>query len=176
MVTVVAGQHTISMEPDAGEGGAGAPPPEHAANLVRSGLTREYSRPEIRVEWYASRCIHSARCIRALPTAFDPRRRPWIDISAENADAIAEAVMQCPTGALKFERLDGGPQEPMPETVQVVPYRNGPYLVRGAIDIVDPVTGVARRETRVALCRCGQSKHMPFCDNTHRAIGFRSTD
>jgi CDGSH-type Zn-finger protein len=33
-----------------------------------------------------------------------------------------------------------------------------------------------RRETRLALCRCGQSKHMPLCDNTHRAIGFRSTD
>jgi CDGSH-type Zn-finger protein/uncharacterized Fe-S cluster protein YjdI len=163
-------------EPDASQGGTGAPPPENAPNRVRPGLTREYVRPEIRVQWFASRCIHSARCIQALPSVFDPRRRPWVDVAQGDADAIAHAVMQCPTGALQFERTDGGPQEPVPDTVAVIPYRNGPYLVRGAIDIVDPATGEARRETRVALCRCGQSKHMPFCDNTHRAIGFRSNE
>jgi len=166
----------MSDEPDASAGGTGAPPPENAPNRVRAGLTREYSRPEIRVEWYASRCIHSAKCIRALPSAFDPNRRPWIDVGVADADALADAVMQCPTGALKFVRLDGGPQEPVPDTVQVLPFRNGPYLVRGAIDILDPATGKVQRETRVALCRCGQSRHMPFCDNTHRAIGFRSTE
>ena len=163
-----------TAEPDAGSGGAGAPPPENAANRVRPGLTREYAREEIRVEWYASRCIHSGACIRALPAAFDPQRRPWVDVSAAEADAIAHAVMRCPTGALRFERLDGGPQEPEPETTQITPVRNGPYLVRGPIEIMDPATRQVQRETRVALCRCGQSKHMPFCDNTHRAIGFRS--
>jgi len=162
------------VEPDAGAGGTGAPPPETSANKVHPGLTREYARPEIRVQWYASRCIHSAKCIQALPSAFDPQRRPWVDVSGGDPDALANAVMQCPTGALKFERLDGGPQEPEPDSVTILPYKNGPYLVRGPIDIVDPVTHEVVRETRVALCRCGQSKHMPFCDNTHRAIGFRS--
>lgn len=161
-------------EADAGQGGTGAPPPQNAANQVRPGLTREYATPEIRVEWYASRCIHSAACVRALPSAFDPTRRPWIDVTAADADAVANAVMRCPTGALRFERLDGGPQEPEPESVEITPVRNGPYFVRGPVDIVDPATGQPQRETRVALCRCGQSKHMPFCDNTHRAIGFRS--
>lgn len=28
--------------------------------------------------------------------------------------------------------------------------------------------------TRIALCRCGQSKDKPFCDSTHKQIGFRS--
>ena len=163
-----------STEPDAGQGGAGAPPPEQAANQVRPGLTRAYTRPESRVPWYASRCIHSGACIRALPQAFDPNRRPWIDVSAADADALAQAVVRCPTGALRFERLDGGPQEAEPESVEITPVRNGPYFIRGPVDIVDPATRQPQRETRVALCRCGQSKHMPFCDNTHRAIGFRS--
>ncbi len=165
----------IPQEPDASAGGTGAPPPENVANRVPAGLTREYSRPEIRIHWYAARCIHSGACIRALPAAFDPQRRPWIDIGAADPDALADAVTQCPTGALRFERLDGGPEETVPDTVRVTPVRNGPYLVRGAIEIVDPSTGVARRESRVALCRCGQSKHMPLCDNTHRAVGFRGT-
>ncbi|HJQ20199.1 MAG TPA: CDGSH iron-sulfur domain-containing protein [Gemmatimonadaceae bacterium] len=163
-------------EPHAGDGGAGAPPPETSSNKVPAGLTRAYVRPELRVQWFASRCIHAGRCIRALATVFDPQRRPWIDITAEEPDAIADAVMQCPTGALKFQRLDGGPDEVVPDAVQIVPVRNGPYFVHGPIDIVDPSTGETRRETRVALCRCGQSRHMPFCDNTHRAIGFRSSD
>ena len=51
--------------------------------------------------------------------------------------------------------------------------KNGPYFVRGSFKLIDP-DGSVHRETRMALCLCGQSKHMPFCDNTHRAIGFRS--
>ena len=163
-----------STESDAGEGGTGAPPPTDQSNKVKPGLTREYERPEICVEWYASRCIHAGECIRALPVVFDPRRRPWVDVSAADADAIAAAVVRCPTGALRFQRLDGGPQESAEEMVTITPIRNGPNFVRGPIAIVNPQTAATQRETRVALCRCGQSRHMPYCDNTHRAIGFRS--
>ena len=162
-------------EADAGHGGAGAPPPTTESNKLPAGVTREYSRPDIRVHWYASRCIHSAACVRALPAVFDPQRRPWIDLSEGTAEQIADAVQRCPTGALKYERADGI-VEPLPEIVQITPIRNGPYFVRGAMEIRDTATGEMRRETRLALCRCGQSKHMPLCDNTHRAIGFRSTD
>jgi uncharacterized Fe-S cluster protein YjdI len=161
------------IEPDAGEGGAGAPPAETAANRVRAGLTREYARPEIRVQWFASRCIHSGVCMRTLPAVFDSRRRPWIDISAADADAIADAVVRCPTGALQYERLDGGANEEPGDGVRITPVRNGPYFVRGSFEFIAS-DGTVHHETRVALCRCGQSKHMPFCDNTHRAIGFRS--
>jgi uncharacterized Fe-S cluster protein YjdI len=163
-----------SVEPDAGDGGAGAPPAENEANHVFGRLTREYARPEIRVLWYAARCIHSGACIRALPAVFNTARRPWVDVSAAGPDALARAVMKCPTGALRFERLDGGPQEPVPELVEITPVKNGPNFVRGAIELRDAATGQTVRETRVALCRCGQSKHMPYCDNTHRAIGFRT--
>ena len=164
-----------TSEADAGEGGTGAPPPTNESNKLPAGVTREYARPDIRVHWYASRCIHSAACVRALPTVFDPQRRPWIDLTQGTADEIAAAVERCPTGALKYERADGR-AEPSPDIVQITPVRNGPYFVRGPIEIRDAATGEMRRETRLALCRCGQSKHMPLCDNTHRAIGFRSTD
>src|SRR5687767_13158140 len=138
-------------EPDAGAGGTGAPPPENAANRVRPGLTREYSRPEIRVLWFASRCIHSAACVRALPVVFDPARRPWIDMDAADADAIAGAVVKCPTGALQYERLDGGENEQATGTVQVTPVRNGPYFIRGRVDVVDPATRETHTEMRLAL-------------------------
>ncbi len=123
--------------------------------------------------WFADRCIHSAECIRALPRVFDPRRRPWVDIDAASADAIAGAVLLCPTGALHYVRHDGGPQEPEPADVQVQTVPDGPYYVRGLVEVATSGGELIRTDTRMALCRCGKSEHMPFCDNSHRAFGFR---
>ena len=57
----------------------------------------------------------------------------------------------------------------------ITPYRDGPLLVRGPFRIVgqDGVEIDARRKT-VALCRCGKSRIRPFCDGTHRLVGFRA--
>ena len=159
---------------DASAGGTGAPPDPGAANRAPPDLTREYAGAGIRVQWYAGRCIHSAACVRALPQVFDPRRRPWVDAGAADADAIAGAVLRCPTGALHFARTDGGPGESAPPEVEIRAVRDGPYYVRGSVEVVDEAGRVIRRDTRLALCRCGQSRHMPMCDNSHRALGFRS--
>jgi uncharacterized Fe-S cluster protein YjdI/CDGSH-type Zn-finger protein len=158
---------------DASAGGRGAPPEPEARNQAPAGLTREYRSESISVLWFADRCIHSAECIRALPRVFNPRRRPWVAIDAASADAIAEAVLLCPTGALHYVRHDGGPQEPESTDVQVRTVPNGPYHVRGLVEVTTSGGDLIRRDTRMALCRCGRSEHMPFCDNSHRAFGFR---
>jgi len=164
------------LEADAGQGGAGAPPDTHEPNRVRSDLTREYASEAITVEWYASRCIHSAACIRALPQVFNPRRRPWVDVDKAGAEAIAQAVLQCPTGALHYKRHDGGPEESVAPGVSIRAVRDGPFILSGTVEIRGGNGELLRKDSRVALCRCGQSRHRPFCDNTHRAIGFRSED
>jgi CDGSH-type Zn-finger protein len=65
------------------------------------------------------------------------------------------------------------PADPFPATI--TPYRDGPYVVRGAFKVVDE-TGreldLGRRT--IALCRCGKSRMRPLCDGTHRSIGFRA--
>ena len=57
--------------------------------------------------------------------------------------------------------------------VTITVRENGPYLVRGPIQILDAQGNDFRveRET-VALCRCGGSTTKPFCDGTHSKIGF----
>jgi CDGSH-type Zn-finger protein len=50
---------------------------------------------------------------------------------------------------------------------------NGPLYVRGSIEVRDADGSIFRRDTRLALCRCGQSRNKPFCDNSHRQAGFR---
>ena len=55
---------------------------------------------------------------------------------------------------------------------------NGPYLVDGPTDVVD-AAGKAfdpGAKPRIALCRCGHSKSKPFCDGTHKAVGFQADD
>ncbi|MFL5519219.1 MAG: CDGSH iron-sulfur domain-containing protein [Gemmatimonadales bacterium] len=57
----------------------------------------------------------------------------------------------------------------------ITPYRDGPYVVRGAFKVVDEdgcEIELGRRT--VALCRCGKSRIRPLCDGTHRAIGFQA--
>ncbi len=154
-------------EPRASEGGAGAPPRPEASNVAPE-QTREYRAPAITVQWYAGRCIHSANCVRALRDVFDPQRRPWIDPAAASADAIAAAVLRCPTGALHFIRHDGGPQEGADVPATATPIRGGPLYLRGDIEVRGLDGAPLRRDVRMSLCRCGLAAKMPFCDNACR--------
>ena len=156
----------------ASEGGAGAPPEPHTPNCAPD-LTREYGTAEITVQWFAGRCIHSANCVRALPAVFDPQRRPWVDAAAGSADAIAAAVLRCPTGALHFVRHDGGPQETADVPVTMTPIRNGPLYVRGDVEARTADGTALRRDTRMSICRCGLAEKIPFCDNSCRKAHWR---
>lgn len=64
------------------------------------------------------------------------------------------------------------------DSVVITVLDNGPYLVKGATEIVD-VEGncwdTAGRPS-VALCRCGGSGNKPFCDGTHARIGFEAAN
>jgi CDGSH-type Zn-finger protein/uncharacterized Fe-S cluster protein YjdI len=134
-----------------------------------------YRNDQIAVSWEPKLCIHVGNCFRGLPEVFRPQSRPWISVDAATADEIAEVVMTCPTGALHFERLDGGSQEPQPEETTIDARPNGPLYIRGKVRILGPGGHLIREDTRLALCRCGHSENKPFCDGTHRRIGFRTT-
>jgi uncharacterized Fe-S cluster protein YjdI/CDGSH-type Zn-finger protein len=135
---------------------------------------KEYANDGIVVTWESAYCIHAAACLNGLPQVFDAWRRPWIDVDAASAEEIADVVTRCPTGALHFRRLDDGPQEEAPEEPVVQLRPNGPLFIHGKVRIEDASGHLVREDTRVALCRCGASSNKPFCDGTHRRIGFRT--
>jgi uncharacterized Fe-S cluster protein YjdI/CDGSH-type Zn-finger protein len=141
---------------------------------ARAGVAKAYANDRIAVTWEPTLCIHVARCSKGLPHVFDPQGRPWIRVDRATADEIAKVVLDCPSGALHYRRLDGGPQEEAPEETKVEARPNGPLFLRGRLTIKNARGEVVRQDTRLALCRCGQSKNKPFCDATHRAIGFQA--
>ncbi|MDD7963060.1 CDGSH iron-sulfur domain-containing protein [Microbacterium thalli] len=59
--------------------------------------------------------------------------------------------------------------------MRITTYPNGPLIVRGGgeIDLRDAGGApVANTRRTVALCRCGVSAIKPFCDGTHKLVGF----
>lgn len=60
------------------------------------------------------------------------------------------------------------------QKVTITPRLDGPYRVEGPIKLVD-VDGNEFEVTgdEIFLCRCGDSSSKPFCDGTHKKIGFK---
>lgn len=52
---------------------------------------------------------------------------------------------------------------------------DGPLLVRGDAEIrLADGSPAPRRRATVALCRCGATGIAPFCDGSHKVVGYRS--
>ena len=64
--------------------------------------THKYSRENVTVIWQPHLCKHSAICAKGLAEVFDPRRKPWIDMSKATTETIIEQVKKCPSGALSI--------------------------------------------------------------------------
>ena len=64
--------------------------------------TFKYPNEEITVIWRPDICIHSGICARGLGGVFNPKRRPWIDMSQAETQEIIEQVKKCPSGALSY--------------------------------------------------------------------------
>jgi CDGSH-type Zn-finger protein/uncharacterized Fe-S cluster protein YjdI len=67
------------------------------------------------------------------------------------------------------------PSEPLAAragVLKITPYPNGPLKTSGAVEILSGTGRTIERTQATALCRCGGSKNKPYCDGTHKAIGF----
>jgi CDGSH-type Zn-finger protein/uncharacterized Fe-S cluster protein YjdI len=116
------------------------------------------------------RCIHSRHCVLEAPTVFLANTPgAWIHPESTTVEHCVHVAQTCPSGAITYERHDGGPEESAP-IVNVVRVReNGPYAVHAALELP---TGA---EFRATLCRCGRSARKPYCDGSHAAAGFVAT-
>ena len=57
--------------------------------------------------------------------------------------------------------------------IRIKTLKNGPLEVTGPVQLLD-ADGNPKpaAEDPIYLCRCGRSSNKPFCDGTHRKVGF----
>jgi uncharacterized Fe-S cluster protein YjdI/CDGSH-type Zn-finger protein len=134
---------------------------------------RTYRGTRVEVSFDATICIHAAECVRGLPAVFNRDHRPWILADNATAEELTGVIERCPSGALTYRRLDDAAGEQPSSATTVTPVENGPLLLRGQL-VVRHDDGPAEILPRAALCRCGESKNKPFCDNSHLDAGFQA--
>jgi len=117
------------------------------------------------------KCIHSRFCVTGAPQVFLANVvGPWIHPDAVPVDALVEIAHVCPSGAIRYRRKDGKPEESAPPVNLLAIREAGPYAVRGELSIAGK-TG----EFRATLCRCGASKNKPYCDGSHHEVNFAAS-
>jgi uncharacterized Fe-S cluster protein YjdI len=137
-------------------------------------ITKKYTNGEVTIVWKPEECIHSGICFRGLNEVFDPKKRPWITPEQSTSAKIIEQVKKCPSGALSYYLNRDVSEEKVnieAETiVETMP--NGPLLVYGNVSVKTSTGEITKKNNVTAFCRCGGSQNKPFCDGTHKKIGF----
>jgi CDGSH-type Zn-finger protein/uncharacterized Fe-S cluster protein YjdI len=117
------------------------------------------------------RCIHARFCVTGAPRVFLANvKGPWIHPDAIDGERLVAIAQECPSGAIRYRRKDGRPDESAPPVNLAAIRENGPYAFRAALVLDGAAAGF-----RATLCRCGASKNKPFCDGSHHAIEFSAT-
>jgi CDGSH-type Zn-finger protein/uncharacterized Fe-S cluster protein YjdI len=157
----------------------GTRPPEPTAATAEMPHTRAdftaapdvASTRAITLRFDGRRCIHSRHCVLEAPAVFLANTPgEWLHPEAASVEQCVRVAHTCPSGAITYERHDGGPNE-APPAVNVLRVReNGPYAVHAQIERAG-----APPELRATLCRCGQSRRKPYCDGSHAQAGFSAT-
>ncbi len=132
-----------------------------------------YPGRNVDVKWHGKLCIHIGECGGAKGELFVGGRKPWCDPDLVSEGAVQDVVTRCPTGALSIEFKDGtDPETAESENTVNVAY-NGPLFVRGQLEIDAASSDTPGLKYRATLCRCGESKNKPFCDNSHEDASFK---
>ncbi len=156
---------------------------------------RQYTNGDITVFWRPAKCIHATTCFRELIEVFNPGRRPWVNMEGSTTRKIIEVVNKCPTQALEWkynkemspQELSGNVEqqrvdEVTPDTiskeeekkpVKITIRKDGPIVVEGDFKIIGAEGNELRSMIMTSFCRCGRSQTMPYCDGTHRKVGFQ---
>lgn len=152
---------------------------------------REYKNNDITVYWKPKACIHATTCFRELRSVFNPGKRPWVDMKGASTEEIIRIVDLCPTDALTYKwnkdigKVEEKVEEPVVEApkeveieekpgteIKVMP--DGPLVVKGDFITIGTDGKELKKMKITSFCRCGQSLNMPYCDGTHRKIGWVS--
>ncbi|MGC9331320.1 MAG: thiamine pyrophosphate-binding protein [Bacteroidales bacterium] len=120
-------------------------------------------------------CSHAGFCTDNLPGVFRMGTEPWIDPEGADIEEIKRIIKMCPSGALSYSE---NKQETnvffSDEEIHIS--KNGPYYVRGGIEIENTDLGDDASTEHYTLCRCGHSGNKPRCDGAHWYAAFKDDE
>jgi uncharacterized Fe-S cluster protein YjdI len=93
-----------------------------------------------------------------------------------NEERFIDNLTEYISGIKKMEHK----KDQLKEKPKILPLRNGPFYLLNdmepkVVENLQNSEGEPLSNVRgIALCRCGASRNKPFCDGTHRIIGFSS--
>lgn len=138
-------------------------------------ITKRYTNGEVTIVWQPAKCIHSMNCFKGLPQVFDPNKRPWANAEGATTAQIVNQIKKCPSGALSYEMNDqkSNGTEGIANEIIVDPTPNGPLMVYGNLTVKGTNGTTTKKNNVTAFCRCGNSGNKPYCDGSHKKVGFQ---
>ena len=134
-------------------------------------MADEFAGEKITIRFDGGKCVHSRNCVLGLPNVFQANvPGPWINPDNGTVEELIAVARSCPSGAITYERHDGGEAERAPDVNVIRVLENGPLAITADLHIAGQEPA-----TRATLCRCGDSKNKPYCDGTHNGAGFTAT-
>ncbi len=118
-------------------------------------------------------CAHSGVCTDNLSAVFRLRQEPFVDPDGATTDEIIAIINKCPSGALSYAVKGDNKHDENATTLAIMVAPNGPYVVSGAINLLEAKQNEGASKNQMTLCRCGASKNKPFCDGSHWSINFK---
>jgi CDGSH-type Zn-finger protein/uncharacterized Fe-S cluster protein YjdI len=174
LAPVTAAQTTPAATPAAAStNGASVIEPGNVAPTPRTVDGVDYIEgSDLTLIYEGKKCIHSRFCVTWGPKVFIANvKGPWINPDAMPTEALTEIAHVCVSGAIRYKRKDGKPDEGPPAVNLVSVREGGPYAIRADIRL----DGAPASSYRYTLCRCGASKNKPFCDGSHHEVNFAAS-
>lgn len=134
-------------------------------------IVKEYSNGELTVIWKPKKCIHSEICVKTLPEVYNPNEKPWIKPGNATTEQLKDQISKCPSGALTYS-IKGEIEMEETKITECNIVENGPLLVSGDLKVTLADGTVETKKRSTAFCRCGASSNKPYCDGSHKEIGF----
>ncbi len=92
--------------------------------------------------------------------------------ASENKPFCDNTHRSLPFEAVEVEPIGAASGQSTIGSLTITAEPNGPLEVRGAVEIRNEAGEMLFVGTEVWLCRCGNSNTKPFCDSSHKRVGF----
>ena len=133
----------------------------------------KYEGPNFVLQDVGDLCSHARYCMAAGTI--------WHALKSNSKEArelVIREANNCPSGRLVLQNARSGEvvEHEIGQSIGVVEdigkQFRGPLWVRGMVRIESEDGTPYETRNRVTLCRCGASANKPFCDGSHRKVGF----